>query len=325
MAIFFATGFEHGRAPDSARWSALPEIMTTLGPGPRTGARHARSTNNLRYNFETNISEVFVSMGICWIHTTNDIRLYQENGNYFRILLVSIDSTLYRRYYLQTTIVGTGTIPATLANVWEHLRINWLPADSGGFLQIKVDGEVDFELSGDTNPGTGSPASLINSLYLGGNTGLIYYDDIVLDDAEDPGDCRIVGINPDSDVAAAWTPSTGSDNYALVNVVPPSDATYVITATDALDDLYGLGDWSGSGMTPKGVVLHTRAWKDTADTQRIRQLIKSGTTLVVGDETELTTTAQNLMKVQQLNPDGDVAWTNTTINALQVGQRSVVP
>ena len=66
-----------------------------------------------------------------------------------------------------------------------------------------------------------------------------YFDDVSYGHSGWPGDIRYEVLVPNAVQGTnEWTCSTGTDHYALVDEIPPSDTDYLSTDTDDLDDIF---------------------------------------------------------------------------------------
>lgn len=93
---------------------------------------------------------------------------------------------------------------------------------------------------------------------------------------------KIVLLNPNEDSGApAWTPSAGSDHYALVDEgadTHDADATYVETNTDGAADLYGLNAVPRPFGQSKGIEVRLAAKSPTGVPEDIDfDLVVNGT------------------------------------------------
>jgi len=268
-------------------------------------------------------SELYISV---WFRPQHS---YNQNGC-ARIQVVLIDGkVIYVRLnythwdaYVDGVLVGTGSV--ILQAEWHNVQFHLLVADAGT-LQVKVEGILDIDYSGDTKPGT---SVVIDSVCLrmtgpgGSPSDHDRWDDFVVGYGGWPGDIWVDAIYPDGDDAVQWSRSAGAVNYALVDEDPPSDADYVYTITNTHKDVYTLEDWDGAGKTPLFVVQWCRAKKDSAGSQQVE--------LVMDDGTEDIGAAQNILTSYRyvnrlmMNPPSGGAWSEAIIDALKVGQRAVI-
>ena len=114
-------------------------------------------------------------------------------------------------------------------------------------------------------------------------------------------------------------------HYLNVWDVPSIDNTFLYTEDDAKDELFTLTDWDGTNKEALGVVVWCKGNKNTADTQQVKFLMKSGSTLDVGDAKHVDVPLSYVYDHYLIDPDTSAAWTEAGINAIEVGLRSVIP
>lgn len=243
-------------------------------------------------------------------------------------LTVYLDSVYTLRLYRGTsngTLIASATtaLPVTL---WCHIEVKPVCADSGGSVEVRVNGTVVINYSGDTKFSSTGSAALDRVLYGGyTNTGG-YWDDIYVLDTTGSfandfiGDCRINTLAPTSDSAVQFTKSTGASNFSCVDEGRMnSDTDYVESSTVGHIDKYGYGDLAASVTTVYAVQALTWLKKTDAGTRTLRNLIYSGASTSTGTTTGLLTTYAPIAHVAPLNPSGSIQWTPTTVNAALAG------
>lgn len=240
--------------------------------------------------------------------------------------------TAYRNDGNYTTL-ATGA-DLTL-NTWALLEvhINGL-ADADGIMQVKVNGALVIDFTGDTL-GTKSPAS-IRQVVLGGATvGAPYhdaawglYDDLAVNDTTGTtnnswvgrGGCWPVYVTGAGDLAQ-FTPSAG-DNYACVDEVPANDDTdYVSSDTEGHQDSYAITVPEVSG----GVTAFT-LWHDAklaeAGAGNLTQFLRKSGVNYDGDLKGLDTTYRHVSHTWETNPATGAAWTLADLEEFYVGQET---
>ena len=132
------------------------------------------------------------------------------------------------------------------------------------------------------------------------------------------GGIRPLLVNADGD-HTGLTPSTGSDNYALVDEVPASDTDYVSGSTKDVYDLYTV-DTSGmpASYTVSAVKWIARA-RVTEDAANITPVIRSESTTEQQSDIALSTSFTVKELIMETDPIDDAAWTKTKIDALEIG------
>ncbi len=325
MARIFTDGAEMGNADF---WTAKGPNFNCDSNIKRSGAYsyHHENGANWAYKSFTAISEGYLRMGFY----SSEINRWDGHILQFRKGSTVMLDLRKRTDFKIDVKIGTSTV-ATTAKVfnnstWYLFEIRYKVDDSAGFVQIKVDGTLEIDYSGDTKPG-GDTA--FDNLYLGIEDYVHnYHDDLALNDTsgtEDNswcGDGRVMMMKPNSaGDQTQLTPSAGS-NYQCVDDVPPNgDTDYVEGGTVDNYDLYHL---TASGLASGSTIL--RVWpvanaRDTvANGGKIKLGLKTNSTEYWGDDITLSTTYQNVGgTIHKTNPNTSAAWTISELDALQVG------
>jgi len=160
-------------------------------------------------------------------------------------------------------------------------------------------------------------------------TGTITIDDIfvVNDTSPSPtatdmpiGQRVISTLYPNADSAVQFTRSAGSDNYALVDDVgADGDTTYVEDGTSGHADEYDFTNMGFSPVTISGVQIVGRMKNSGAGTISTKLRAHSGATTSDGSSISLSSNYRNYRRCLTQNPDGSVAWTQTTVDAAKFG------
>jgi hypothetical protein len=240
-----------------------------------------------------------------------------------------IDQTSHKlKLYVSNTLVATGTIEILAGSFYSfeiHVKID----NTNGVLETRIDGVPDVSYSGDTQPGSDTT---IDRLYYadGGGATTIYLDDLAMNDTTGSvdnswcGDGHIVRLKPNmaGDVTML-TPSSGSDNWDMVDEVPhDADASYVESSGSGDYDLYNL---TASGLSNVAIL---RTWVEA----RARDLVAEGANLAFVLKTEgseftgsnhalLTSYGRIVGDERRKNPQTDADWTVGELDAAQVGPK----
>lgn len=250
-----------------------------------------------------------------------NISCIMDNGDFVEVR--RLNTTTWDAY-VDRVLVESGSI-STTDQEWAHVQVRFYTADSGGYIQTRINGIDDIDYSGDTLPSGSTDIAQFMLEQRGATTSgyTSYVDDINLGDGGFPGDIRYNGIVPDGDSSVQWTPSTGSYNYALVDELPPSDDDYVSTGSAAYRDLYTMGDWSGTAKTAQHLIAWLRARKDVAEPRQLSPLIQSGGSLSTGSPLEINTSFGYLHHIVNTDPETGEAWTEDAINSILAGMETV--
>lgn len=138
------------------------------------------------------------------------------------------------------------------------------------------------------------------------------------------GDLRVYPLSPVTPDTAQtdFTPSTGSDNFALVDEKALSDTDYVSSTIVGHQDLYNMEDLTGTVGAIYGVQLNVCAQKDQPDTRTLTGQIlpgDGGATVADGDTHTLTTAWKIHRDIWGTNPADDAVWEEADVNAIVTG------
>jgi len=224
--------------------------------------------------------------------------------------------------YRGSTLIATGTAVINLNQVY-HLQVRANIHDTTGIVQVKVDGVLDLDFSGDTKPGT---ETTINAFQIGQTTPnpmTIQFDNVVLDGAAWPGKTNIQAIRPTgAGNSTQWTPSAGS-NWDCVDEVPASDADNVVTNANDQADLYAAGNLVGTIDSVVCVQVQARAVKEgVATPQNLALGVRTGATDYFSSDKIIPTAAKSLFNLWVQNPNTSAAWTKTEVDGVEIGIKS---
>lgn len=228
------------------------------------------------------------------------------------------------------SVVATGSFIYAI-NTFYLLEFHIKIADTGGLIQLKVEGNLDIDYSGDTQPGA---ATTIDNLYLSTNynqaTGaaFVYFDDIAINDTNGTVDNSWCGegrieyrtTNAAGDINQL-TPSAGNNFECVDELAQDGDATYVEGSTVDNRDLYNL---AASGLAAGSTINRVKPVASARDTVanggKIALGMKTNATEYFGSDLVLTTGYTPVQGAEHLvNPNTGVAWTIAELDALQVG------
>ena len=186
----------------------------------------------------------------------------------------------------------TGTLLATssqtlAAAAWVFLEMKATVADSGGTIEVRLDGTTVLSTTGDTrNAGIAEIATIRFSSHFVGtfNRYLLRLDDVYLCDTIGSlnndllGDVRVVTLRPTADTAQAdFTPLGGTSHFALVDDPPDDDgdASYVESGNVGDQDRYAYADLAATPAAIMAVQVASVARKDDAGSRSLRAVVRS--------------------------------------------------
>jgi hypothetical protein len=230
------------------------------------------------------------------------------------------------------TVLETTDPGITSHDVWFYLELLVTIHGSTGSYEVRKDGTTILSGSG-VNTQNGGTAQA-NRLYLSGGasstgvSGGVHYDDLVIQSGAASaflGDCRVDTFLPDSDGASAqFTPSAGSDNYAMVDDAtnPDLDTTNVESSTIGHIDLYGFPALSHTPAAIYAVQVSPMVNKTDSGFRSMKPVMRSGGVNYEGDEKSIgADTFIWVPTIYEEDPDTSAAWTIAGVNALEAGQK----
>jgi len=339
MSRLVSVGFETGRNPMTPKGS--PSVVSG---NARTGT-YALQVNGLWTGAYVNLGATYTELysrvafrpssyqaslpnSILWFANS-------DGENMLAAAFVAGSSTLaiYRVDGLHAlTQLGTGS--SLSLNTWYVIELHVLLADSEGVMQVKLDGVVDIDFTGDTlgnyTPANFQYVGISASSFPGGDfyesRGL--FDDFAVNDTSGSVNnswCGRGGIYPALVSGAGdlsqFTPSAGN-NYECVDEVPPNDDTdYVATATEGNIDTYAIDVPDVSGGVPVVTLWHY-AKLDEAGAGNITQLLRTNSVNYEGDLKGLDTSYKHVYHAWEQNPATGQAWTLEALESFQIGQKA---
>lgn len=229
------------------------------------------------------------------------------------------------RVLVGSTQVAVGTFSWN-PDTWYLLEFHIKIADTGGIIQMKVDGIMDIDYTGDTKPST---QTTIDNLYLRGlGNEHIKVDDIAINDTSGAadnswcGEGRVIYLPDDSaGDSTQLTPNTGENWAAVDERAHDSDTTHVEGSTVDNYDLYNLiASGLATGSTILRVIPVAVARDTIANGGKIQIGIKTNSTEYWSADKTLAVTYTGQDGNEYLvNPQTGVAWTIAELDALQVG------
>jgi len=220
--------------------------------------------------------------------------------------------------------------------VWYYIEAKIVIHDSAGSVIIHVNGVNEPTTANDCSSGQDTLASgTVENAVLGhmGSSWNSSIDDVYMLDTSGSvnndflGDVRVDAhypVTPDG-TNHDWTPSTGSDNYAVVDDPTANTTDYNSTNTLNATDTFNLNHLKSVGGTIKAVqalIYHARA--DAGPSSALAPVMISDVTTDVG--ATVASSAGSYIytrKVYDQDPHGPAAWDETAFNALEVGYRKI--
>jgi len=273
---------------------------------------------------------------LCWNTRTGLVYFLDSAVQHVAIVWNHTDSLIYvYRGNASGTQIAVSTLTVSKDD-WHHIECKVTIDNTVGVVIVNIDGVEYINFSGDTqNAGTAN----INTIQFVGPSNTTspginkYLGQVFIFDTagsfwnDFQGDIACVAMPPTSDVTPnQFTPSTGTDHYAMVDeVVPDGDTTYLESSTDAQQCLFAPDALAANISELLGVVLENVSKKTDIDDNQISNYLKVSTTSTVSTPTGLTTDYTYSRNIYESNPDTAVAWALADWTNISFGFENTVP
>lgn len=334
MALKFVDSADlYATADLTEKWTAMT-AATSIGVG--TGRR---GTNSLRFSAGGTVTKTLPPqstwvLGFAWRCTqqpgsTSRLCAFQDTGTTQIDVRMQPGGTLV--VTRNGTVLGTASVQALSEHIFYYLELRVVIHASTGSYVLRVDG-VPWLSGGNVNTqvtGNASANMIVIGHFSDGLFGTVDVDDVYLCDGTGSantqllGDCRVDALLPSGDGAnTAWTPSTGTSHFALVDEVPPNDDTdYLSTSTVGARESHTFSDLPALPTPVIYGVQHTVvARKDDAGTRQVYSLVKSGATTQVAAAPFTMALAWSMYTaIWEQDPATTAPWTVAGVNAMEAG------
>lgn len=335
MALLFFDGFETYATADITKdWTSTsgPVAINATGGRRGGGAMYAPNLSTFGWvskalpgNYSTLIVGFAFNPNTIPALSSYIVRLMDSGTQQLELAVNPTGNVVVSR---NGTILGVST--AVIAAAEQYLELKATIHDTTGSYEVRLNG-VNI-LSGSNVDTKNTANATVNQVVLGvsGNTGVsstYKYDDFYVLDTAGPapnndflGDVRIDAVYPTADGNyTAWTPSTGSSHYALVDETTPNTADYNSSNTIGQKDSYVMGDPpSLTSQIIYGVRVKVAALKDDAGSRSMKVGIRSGTTDSLSAAQALSTSQIYYSNIHEVDPNTGTAWTPAAVNAMEV-------
>lgn len=224
--------------------------------------------------------------------------------------------------YVNGVLFKAGTVEVSV-NTWFHVQF-YATINAAGNITVLIDGHESINENGNTQPGAADTVDYVY-IYGGGGSSYDYVDDLVFGYGGLLGSLRVRERVPNRDASVAWTPSAGSDNYALVDEVPPNDADYNIANSDGLLDQLGLTtiDFATLEEVPVALMPWVRAQMNEGTGDSITVGLDSNGTAVNTQSALSTAWEYYFHRTAVEDPDGGgQPWDTASANAAELTYES---
>lgn len=343
MSLIFVESF------DGIDTAALPARGWTMVATPAVSSVQARTgANALLVNAQTE----YILKGVpaaddhatfivgCAVYTTlvasSLIGFYSDGGAtaHIGITVTATGALEARRFPGSGTVLGTSSAGVITANTWHYLEAKVTMHDTTGTVEIRVNGSTVLNLTGQDTKNGGTKA-VFDSVIVGNNgtlgTPTAYFDDMYLCNAAGAsnntfiGDSKVRCLLPNGNGNSSQllgSDANSTDNYLLVDEVPPSTVDFVGSGTDNQKDTYTFTDLPDASGTVVGIQISTYGLKTDAGSRSVALVTRSGGADYDSADLALPTPSPiYVFQVQNLNPATGVAWLRSEVNAAEFGTK----
>ncbi len=340
MTLLFMESFKHHVTADlSKKWTAVTtNAAISAGLGRRGGACYTNSSNQAGLAKTVPQGASFV-MGMAFYLSAlptiaaRSIFALLDGGTFQCDLRVNLDGTLSVTRFGTVLTDGTSVGALSLA-AWNYIEWKVTIADSisAGSCVVKVNGAtvITVATGQDTKNTANAFANQVGIGHYNGASsggGSVRIEDFYICDQSGSvnndflGDCRVDMVLPTGDgTYQDFTKSAGSTHYELVDEAAPNTTDYVYSTTVGHRDSFtnpALPTLTDQSIF--GVQVNAAVSKDDAGARSAGVMIRSGTTDSDGAGVALSTSQVYLSQIYETNPDGAVPWTESAVNAAEIG------
>ena len=266
------------------------------------------------------------------------LRLTNVAGNRWLIMSCNGSGVPQLFKFDDTVPLSPGWTASTAINdgSWHHIEVEFIADPASGTAKMWVDGNLEINQTGvDTSDAVSGDLSSLDQVELhsarsSGAGNLIVFDDLVVwDDTGTAftgqiGAHKIEGLAVDGAGASAqFTPSAGANYQNVDEANIDDDTTYNQDATVGHKDLFTAGDIPAGALAIRGVMVRTTAKNPDVGTKAFTNKIKRGATEASGTSHTVSGTYTAYMDFFALDPESAGGWTESQINAIQIGYEVV--
>lgn len=229
-------------------------------------------------------------------------------------------------------VLGSPSIKTLKLKTWYYIEMKTVFSTSPALTEIRVNGETWISQSISFS----SSFANFRAFGVGGGACVMKVDDIYFADgvAGDGvtsflGDSRVVTLLPNANGSTIQFLSSNNSetNYQMVDEIPPDTATYVLTSTANKRDLYQYPNLNSEELTNGYFTslhaIQTNYYANTSvgTTANMTSVIRAGVSDYEQTPATVNSTSRYVRQQWTTNPSTSTAWTPTTINAAEIGQK----
>jgi len=361
MALVIIEGFEGGGTTNGTSGADAilaylnAKYTTNFGTGdarpqtqPGWGAGRAMAfagnidgdINFISFPVGSAVTEVFVGFAVkpeSIVRTSEPILRFRDTVGGINNVVMEIFDLNHIQFYRNVTLLpGVSASNVLRPNRWSYVEVRVVFSNTVGVIECRINGVEVINVTGlDTLEGTSTDIDTVR-MYGGESTSasnpdnMWLFDDVYIvetngsDAVSYLGPVKVEAIYPTAEGSIInFTPSTGSDNSALVDEDPRNDDTDYNSSADTPSnkDLLGAGNLSVITGGIIGVSVSNDCKLDAAGSIGIQSIVFENAVQGTGDIEEVSSTSDyiTVTHIFENNPDTGVAWSVAQVNAVEIG------
>ena len=340
MSLLFIDGFDDGLL--LTKWDYVNQVSGT-GTG-RNGsglvmAGSGTSTTNRNVKKKVLAADEHATFiaGVAWKSVSSftnqssgmGVLCFMSDAFATEHLKITADGALLTLRRGSTQIAQS--IRTVQANTWYYVEMKATLADSGGTVEVRVNGEVWITYTGDTK--NGGTKTVFDSVGLGWDSqnNTYTFDDFYLCNGAGSynndflGEIAIETLFPDGNGSQSdlvGTDGNSVDNYLLVDEASANTTDYVGSSTSGQRDLYTLGALARTAGSVRGVQVVAYTSKSDSNPVSCKLPVARSGTVSAGTAQSIITAAGSwgtLVRAVDVDPVSGTPFTISNINALEAG------
>lgn len=246
--------------------------------------------------------------------------IQMRNASGAHITVSSTGNTLQVKDANGANVGSSFSVPV---NQWYYFEMKVTLGNSTGACEIRINGEQKVNFTNQDFLYSSGSAYIEKLEHYDSDSSMQFWmSEIYVTDGEFLGPIRVRACYPDEDSATHtdFTPSSGSDHYAMVDETAyDDDSTYNTGSQEEDKDTY-LFDTSSVVGPVRGVSLMTRATRTGGSALKFKNMVRVGSTDYDGGREYYTDIGyDDFHQVWGVNPNTSSAWTTGEIASAEFG------
>lgn len=257
------------------------------------------------------------------------------NGPQITLATSSTGQLLVRLGATNGSIIASSANNALAAGTYQFVEMYFRIGNAGspgGAVEVRVNGVTVIDETGlDTQAqADANVENVVIGLIGGGSTPTCYFQDYYITDMTGSinngflGDTEWIANFPNADTATEeFTPSTGTDSFAMIDdATPDDDSTYIESTSSPQTSIFEVENTPGTATELVAVVTRVLARKDSAGAANLQtsliSTLGSPDTEVAGSDNALEETYAVYTDVFETDPATGARWTKAAFDAMQL-------